>query len=87
MSPATDDLDRPALSEPELAGALVWPGSLWTSVRVAAETESTNADLAAAAAAGAPEGTVLVAESQTGGRGRLGRSWESPPRAGLTFSV
>ena len=36
---------------------------------------------------GAPEGTVVVAESQTAGRGRQGRSWESPPRAGLTFSV
>ena len=40
-----------------------------------------------AAAGGAPEGTVLVAESQEAGRGRLGRTWTSPPRAGLTFSV
>lgn len=52
-----------------------------------AETGSTNADLLAAAAAGAAAGTVLVAELQTGGRGRLGRSWESPAGAGLTFSV
>ncbi len=34
-----------------------------------------------------PEGTVVVAETQTAGRGRQGRSWVSPPRAGLTFSV
>src|SRR5207248_4297447 len=32
-------------------------------------------------------GLVVVAEEQTAGRGRLDRSWESPPRAGLTFSV
>jgi len=52
-----------------------------------AETGSTNADLLAAAGAGAAAGTVLVAQFQTGGRGRLGRSWLSPPGAGLTFSV
>jgi BirA family biotin operon repressor/biotin-[acetyl-CoA-carboxylase] ligase len=52
-----------------------------------AETGSSNADLLAAAQAGAAEGTVLVAEAQTAGRGRLGRRWASPPRAGLTFSV
>jgi BirA family biotin operon repressor/biotin-[acetyl-CoA-carboxylase] ligase len=52
-----------------------------------AETGSSNADLLTSAAAGAAEGTVLVAEAQTEGRGRLGRRWASPPRAGLTFSV
>lgn len=50
-------------------------------------TGSTNADLVAAAGAGAADRTVLVAELQTGGRGRLGRSWTSPRGAGLTFSV
>jgi BirA family biotin operon repressor/biotin-[acetyl-CoA-carboxylase] ligase len=50
-------------------------------------TGSTNADLLARAAAGAPEGTVLAAEQQDAGRGRLGRTWTSPPRAALTFSV
>jgi BirA family biotin operon repressor/biotin-[acetyl-CoA-carboxylase] ligase len=43
--------------------------------------------VAALARAGAPEGTVLVAEAQTAGRGRLDRAWTSPPRAGLTFSL
>jgi BirA family biotin operon repressor/biotin-[acetyl-CoA-carboxylase] ligase len=56
-------------------------------VQAVPETGSTNADLLAAAATGAPAGTVLVAELQTGGRGRLGRSWVSPAGAGLTFSV
>ena len=50
-------------------------------------TGSTNADLLARAAAGAPEGTVLAAEEQRSGRGRMGRAWVSPPRSALTFSV
>jgi BirA family transcriptional regulator, biotin operon repressor / biotin---[acetyl-CoA-carboxylase] ligase len=50
-------------------------------------TGSTNADLVRAAGEGAPSGTVLVAESQSAGRGRLGRQWSAPPRSGLTFSV
>jgi BirA family transcriptional regulator, biotin operon repressor / biotin---[acetyl-CoA-carboxylase] ligase len=81
------DLDRPPLSERALRAALVRPGSFVTDIRVVAETGSTNDDVAALARAGAPEGTVLVAEAQTAGRGRLDRAWTSPPRAGLTFSV
>jgi BirA family biotin operon repressor/biotin-[acetyl-CoA-carboxylase] ligase len=54
---------------------------------VLASTGSTNADLLAAAATGATDRTVLAAELQTGGRGRLDRRWSSPPSAGLTFSV
>jgi BirA family biotin operon repressor/biotin-[acetyl-CoA-carboxylase] ligase len=71
----------------EISEGLARPGSLWREVRVVAETGSSNADLLAAAAAGAAEGTVLVAEAQTAGRGRLARRWVTPPRAGLTFSV
>jgi BirA family biotin operon repressor/biotin-[acetyl-CoA-carboxylase] ligase len=47
-------------------------------IHTVAETGSTNADLLAQAAAGAPEGTWLRAERQTQGRGRLGRAWVSP---------
>ena len=71
----------------ELTHAVVRSGSLWREVRVVAETGSTNADLLAVAREGAREGVVLVAEAQTAGRGRMGRRWTSPPRAGLTFSV
>ncbi|GEL24981.1 biotin--[acetyl-CoA-carboxylase] ligase [Pseudonocardia sulfidoxydans NBRC 16205] len=70
-----------------LRPALVAPVGPWTRVDLVAETGSTNADLLAAAAAGAPDRSVLVAERQTSGRGRLARSWESPPGAGLTVSV
>src|SRR5690606_37670915 len=66
---------------------LVRPGALWTGVTVVDSTGSTNADLARLAGEGAPEGTVLVAEEQVSGRGRLGRTWTVPARAGLTFSV
>jgi BirA family biotin operon repressor/biotin-[acetyl-CoA-carboxylase] ligase len=58
----------------------------WTQLRVVDETDSTNADLLGLADA-APDGTVLVAEHQNAGRGRLDRTWTSPPRSGLTFSV
>jgi BirA family biotin operon repressor/biotin-[acetyl-CoA-carboxylase] ligase len=81
------DLDRPPLSEAALNRALVRPGSLWTGITVVDSTGSTNADLAAAAHGGAEEGAVLVAEEQLAGRGRLGRTWTVPARAGLTFSV
>jgi BirA family transcriptional regulator, biotin operon repressor / biotin---[acetyl-CoA-carboxylase] ligase len=87
VSSPWSDLDRPPLSERALRAALVRPGSWVTALHVVARTGSTNDDLAEAAARGAPEGTVLVAEAQTAGRGRLGRTWTSPPRAGLLFSV
>lgn len=81
------DLLRPPLSEPALRRALLVPGGLWTDLVVRTSTGSTNADVAAAARAGAAEGLVVVAESQTGGRGRLDRRWISPSRAGLAVSV
>lgn len=56
-------------------------------IDVLAECGSTNAELLARAGAGAPSGTVLVAERQTAGRGRLGREWLSAPGDSLTFSL
>ncbi len=58
----------------------------WVVRRVGA-TGSTNADLLADAAAGAPEGSVLVADHQRAGRGRLGRQWVTPPGSALAVSV
>ena len=77
--------DRAALDAAVLRRAVVRPGGLWRAVEVLASTGSTNADLLARAFAGAPEGVVLAAEEQTAGRGRMGRSWVSPPRAALTL--
>jgi BirA family biotin operon repressor/biotin-[acetyl-CoA-carboxylase] ligase len=56
-------------------------------VVVLASTGSTNDDLRRLASEGAPEGTVVVAEHQTAGRGRLGRVWESPEGVGLYLSL
>jgi BirA family transcriptional regulator, biotin operon repressor / biotin---[acetyl-CoA-carboxylase] ligase len=69
--------------------ALPTSHGMWTPIDVVASTGSTNADLLARATASpdTPEGQVLVAEEQTAGRGRLGRSWTSVPGASLTFSV
>ena len=78
---------RPPLDTAALNASLVRPGGLWREIRVTAETGSTNADLLREARAGAAEGLVLVAETQTAGRGRLGRPWSSPPRAALAWSV
>nr|BFE63370.1 biotin--[acetyl-CoA-carboxylase] ligase [Dactylosporangium thailandense] len=81
------DLGRPPLRPLALRRALLVPGGLWTELRIVEETGSTNADAIAAAREGAPEGLVIVAERQVAGRGRLGRQWESPARAGLALSV
>lgn len=82
------DLDRPPLDAAGLRAALAGPRGPWASLEVVEATGSTNADLAEAARAGAAHpGAVLVAEEQTAGRGRLGRTWQAPPRSGLFFSV
>ena len=81
------EADRRPLDAPALRAAVIRPGGLWRSVEVTAVTGSTNADLLARAAGGEPEGAVLAAEQQNAGRGRLGRTWVTPPRAALTFSV
>ena len=85
------DLDRPPLDAAALRRSLGAgrPGSWWTAADVVATSGSTNVDLAerAGAAATAAGATVLVAEHQTAGRGRRGRSWQAPARAALTLSV
>lgn len=77
-------IDRPPFDVSDLRTRL---GELVASVDVREETGSTNADVRELAAGGAAEWTVVVAELQNTGRGRLDRVWTSPPRAGLTFSV
>ncbi len=49
--------------------------------------QSTNTVAHQLAASGAPEGTLVVAESQTKGRGRLGRMWHSPENCGIYCSL
>jgi BirA family biotin operon repressor/biotin-[acetyl-CoA-carboxylase] ligase len=51
------------------------------------QIDSTNREAVALAHAGVEHGTVVVAESQTGGRGRLSRQWFSPPGVNLYCSI
>ncbi|WP_406688780.1 biotin--[acetyl-CoA-carboxylase] ligase [Saccharopolyspora sp. ID03-671] len=59
----------------------------YAALDVVAVTGSTNSDLAEAAAKGAADRTVLIAEEQSAGRGRLQRQWISPRGSGLFVSV
>ncbi len=52
-----------------------------------ASVPSTNTVAVQFAAAGVPEGLIVATENQTAGRGRLGRTWRSPPRRNLLFSL
>ncbi|MFQ5894759.1 MAG: biotin--[acetyl-CoA-carboxylase] ligase [Nitrospinota bacterium] len=61
--------------------AIVW------SVRRYGEVDSTNTVALELARGGCPEGTVVTAESQSRGRGRMGRSWFSPVGTGLYLSA
>ncbi|HEX4361290.1 MAG TPA: biotin--[acetyl-CoA-carboxylase] ligase [Pseudonocardia sp.] len=81
-APLADPLDLAGLR-----AALLAPAGPVAQLDVVARTGSTNADLLAAARAGAPDRSVLVAELQQSGRGRLDRRWLSPPGEGLTVSV
>jgi len=72
------DLSADRVEELLRARGLIWPLPVIVDV-----TGSTNADVEALARAGASEGTSVVADQQTAGRGRLDRTWESPPGGGL----
>lgn len=87
MSSPFTDLDRPPLRQLALRKALIVEGGFWTRLDVVQETGSTNADVVAAAAAGAAQGLVVTAEHQAAGKGRNARTWSAPPRSGLAASV
>jgi BirA family biotin operon repressor/biotin-[acetyl-CoA-carboxylase] ligase len=74
---------RSSLDREVLHQALVTPGSPWRRVTVHAEVDSTNAELARSGALW----DVVVADHQTAGRGRFGRSWEDVPRASVAVSA
>lgn len=76
------DILVPSLIQPEL-GENVIGHNLVHHFRI----DSTNDDALRLAARGAPEGTVVVAEEQTAGRGRLGRAWYSEKSSGIYASV
>jgi len=74
--PPTLDLDEARLA-----------GTRFTTVRIHAELASTNTAVVDEARSGAAEGLVVVADHQTAGRGRLGRTWSAEPGTALLVSV
>lgn len=78
-------MDPEAFDPPELAalvGAVPWV----VDVICRHEVDSTNAEALRLASAGAPAGTIVVADTQTAGRGRRGRAWWSEPGTALLAS-
>lgn len=73
--------------EPDLFG--LRPPGRWVGRRLDVHEviDSTNREAERLAAQGAPEGTLVLADRQTAGRGRLGRSFFSPPGGGLYLSL
>ncbi len=79
LGSAPDRVDAAALA-PHLRGT-------WRTIEWHAEVDSTQRVARELARAGAAEGTVVVAEAQTAGRGRLGRSWHSPAGVNVYCSI
>ena len=81
----------PGVIPAELASALSQAGGrlglLGRQIRWYPRVGSTNDVATTLAEQGADEGAVVVADQQTAGRGRLGRTWVSPPGAGIYVSV
>jgi BirA family biotin operon repressor/biotin-[acetyl-CoA-carboxylase] ligase len=81
-------MERLALDQGHLRSVILDGSSLWRHFELVTRTGSTNADLIAGAGTDRyPLGTVLVAEEQYAGRGRLDRAWQAPARSGLAVSV
>ena len=76
-----------ALHGDDLMARLTSPRDIGRDIRVFTETASTNDVVEKLARDGLPEGAVVFAEAQSGGRGRLGRTWVSPAGVGLWFSI
>lgn len=68
------------LATRQIGKAAGWANELWDTI------DSTNNRVAELAGQGAPEGIIVMARQQTAGRGRQGRTWVSPPDAGVYVS-
>lgn len=77
-----------------LSQRLIWnaisradPRPFGANVHYCSTVGSTNDVARELAAAHAPEGTLIITDEQTAGRGRMGRRWEAPPRTSLLMSI
>lgn len=76
-----------SLIDPQLLQTYLQAAAGRVDVDALAVCDSSNSELSRRAARGLPSGCVLVADEQTAGRGRRGRSWLSTPEDSLTFSL
>ena len=76
------ELIQPDLLKQRLAGSI-----FSSHIHYQSSIDSTNAVAKALAGQGAPEGTLVITEEQTAGRGRRGKTWTSPAGVNLLFSV
>ena len=86
---AREPMPRPVLRADEIRSLLLAPTGPLARVEIVDVTDSTNSDVAAqlrADPAAWPDASVLIAEHQVAGRGRAGRSWETPAGSALTCS-
>ena len=79
--------DLPVDLNPEIILSLLRTTVLARDLRVLGEVSSTNDVALAVGRDGAAEGVAILADRQSAGRGRLGRTWESPPGVGIYTSV
>ncbi|GAB4228906.1 MAG: hypothetical protein OHK0028_02790 [Deltaproteobacteria bacterium] len=81
MRDGTDRIDAEELR------AEIPPGFPWAGIEVLDVTDSTNRVAMEMADRGSPHGSIVVADAQTAGRGRMGRRWVSPPGKNLYVSL
>jgi BirA family biotin operon repressor/biotin-[acetyl-CoA-carboxylase] ligase len=83
------DDTRISLSTKSIARALQGcaVGPFGAQIHYAAQVGSTNDVARTLAEKGAPEGTLVIADEQTAGRGRMGRRWSAPPKTSLLMSL
>ena len=77
----------PCQIDPARLAVLLGPARDRFTLEALRECRSTSTSLLERSRQGAPSGSLLVADRQTAGRGRRGRSWSSSPESGLTFSL
>ena len=82
-------MDSPDVCTKEELDSLMYRKTVWAgqNVRYFQETDSTNIQAKQAGEQGGPHGTLVVAETQTAGRGRRGRGWMSPPGGSIYMSL
>ncbi len=78
---------RPDLLDAKTLSSLLAGSVSGSRLCIFEETASTNTEAFRLAEAGAPEGTVVIADRQTAGKGRLGRQWVSPGGVNLYLSL